>query len=101
MKEDSPIRFTTRGEWDEKNQALESSSYRAAHAVEHNMEEPVELRFDEKTTTASPNGTTEQKKAAILEACRHRDLGVLRALAESPGGFLTDGIRQQACKCPF
>ncbi|KXX82128.1 GTPase-activating protein gyp10 [Madurella mycetomatis] len=60
------------------------------------MEEPIELRLDEKTTTANHNGTIEQKRAAILEACRRRDLSALRALAESPGGFLTDSIRQQA-----
>lgn len=63
------------------------------------MEEPTEPSLDEKTIKL--NGTTDatdKKKDAILEACRQRDLGALRALAESPGGFLTDDIRQQACK---
>ncbi len=41
----------------------------------------------------------QRKKATILEACRTGDLDSLRALAESPGGFLADSIRQQACKC--
>ncbi|KAK0629773.1 rab-GTPase-TBC domain-containing protein [Bombardia bombarda] len=36
------------------------------------------------------------KEHAILEACRWRNLGDLRALAESPGGLLTDSLRQQA-----
>lgn len=40
----------------------------------------------------------DEKKEAILEACRTRDLDTLTALAESRGGFLTDSLRQQACK---
>ncbi|GAB1318799.1 GTPase-activating protein gyp8 [Madurella fahalii] len=60
------------------------------------MEEPTELRLDEKTKAANHTSATEQKREAIFEACRQRDLGALRALAESPGGFLTDSIRQQA-----
>ncbi|KAK4231289.1 rab-GTPase-TBC domain-containing protein [Podospora fimiseda] len=38
----------------------------------------------------------DEKKAAILEACKLRDLAALTALAESSGGFLTDAIRQEA-----
>ncbi|KAL1838354.1 hypothetical protein VTJ49DRAFT_2785 [Mycothermus thermophilus] len=36
------------------------------------------------------------KKATILGACKNRDLEALRELAESPGGFLTDTLREQA-----
>ncbi|KAK3390473.1 rab-GTPase-TBC domain-containing protein [Podospora didyma] len=36
------------------------------------------------------------KEEAILEACKWRNLDDLRRLAESPGGFLNDNIRQQA-----
>ncbi len=64
------------------------------------MEEPLDPSFDEKVD--NHNGTasaTDEKKEAILEACKQRDLDALRALAELPGGFLTDEIRQQACKC--
>jgi hypothetical protein len=64
------------------------------------MEEPIEPSLDEKT--ASHNDAAhadDEKKKAILEACSQRDLDALRALAESRGGFLTDSIRQQACKC--
>jgi hypothetical protein len=42
---------------------------------------------------------TDEKRKAILEACSQRDLDALRALAQSPGGFLADSIRQRACKC--
>lgn len=38
------------------------------------------------------------KRSKILEACRRRDIEELQSLAESPGGFLTDGLRQQACE---
>ncbi|ROW05668.1 hypothetical protein VMCG_05271 [Cytospora schulzeri] len=36
------------------------------------------------------------KRDKILDACRRRDIEELQSLAESPGGFLTDGLRQQA-----
>jgi hypothetical protein len=63
------------------------------------MEEPLEPSFDEKVDNHNdPASATDEKKEAILEACRQRDLDALRALAELPGGFLTDEIRQQACK---
>ena len=47
----------------------------------------------------SATHATDEKKKAILEACSQRDLDALRALAQSPGGFLADSIRQRACKC--
>ncbi|KAL2200395.1 rab-GTPase-TBC domain-containing protein [Corynascus similis CBS 632.67] len=62
------------------------------------MEEPIEPSQDEEDTVQDNAAcvTDERKKTAILEACSCRDLDALRALAESPGGFLTDTIRQQA-----
>ncbi|KAK4193919.1 rab-GTPase-TBC domain-containing protein [Podospora australis] len=57
------------------------------------MEDPVEpvgATLDEKTSRQ------EEKKRAILEACARRNFKALEALAVSPGGFLTDSIRQQA-----
>lgn len=60
------------------------------------MEDRSETILLEKT--ANHNDATSEKERAILEACRWRNLGDLRALAESPGGFLTDEIRQQACE---
>ncbi|KAF5025462.1 hypothetical protein F66182_2438 [Fusarium sp. NRRL 66182] len=36
------------------------------------------------------------KAAEILEACKWRDITHLRALAEAPGGFLSDTLRRQA-----
>jgi hypothetical protein len=49
-------------------------------------------------TTVSHASSHSEKEEVILRACKWRDLDSLKALAESPGGFLTDDIRQQACK---
>lgn len=38
------------------------------------------------------------KQDKILHACRWRNIEELQVLAESPGGFLTDELRQQACQ---
>lgn len=51
----------------------------------------TELKMD-------PDAQFLKKKQAILEACERKDLDRLRFLAESPGGFLSDAIRQQTCK---
>lgn len=40
------------------------------------------------------------KEARIVDACERWDVQKLQALAESPGGFLTDEVRQDACKLP-
>lgn len=37
------------------------------------------------------------KEEAIWDACRRRDIKELQSLAESPGGFVTDELRQEAC----
>ncbi|KAK4126345.1 hypothetical protein N657DRAFT_662605 [Parathielavia appendiculata] len=61
------------------------------------MDDSIEPSHDEKT--ANENGLSDaedDKKDFILEACRQRDLDALRIIAQSPGGFLTDSIRQQA-----
>jgi hypothetical protein len=55
------------------------------------LDEPVLLE-----KTASHAASQHDKESAILEACRWRNLDALRALAESPGGFITDKTRQQA-----
>jgi GTP cyclohydrolase FolE2 len=39
-----------------------------------------------------------RKSAAILDACRRRDFAALQALAGSKDGFVTDALRQHACK---
>ncbi|KAG8166933.1 hypothetical protein KVR01_002622 [Diaporthe batatas] len=62
---------------------------------------------DEKTSHESPPQTQpeitdstaqmeEVKAQQIIDACRRRDLEGLQALAESPGGFIRDELRQQA-----
>lgn len=38
------------------------------------------------------------KEARVRDACQRRDVEELQALAQSSGGFLTDELRQQACK---
>ena len=48
--------------------------------------------------TTSHASSHSEKEEAILKACQWRDLEALKVLAESPGGFMTDAIRQQACK---
>lgn len=40
----------------------------------------------------------ERKAQEIIGACRRRDFEVLQALAETPGGFLSDELRQMACE---
>ncbi|KAF3768014.1 RabGAP/TBC [Cryphonectria parasitica EP155] len=39
---------------------------------------------------------TSPKEALILDACGRRDISELQALAELPGGFITDDLRQEA-----
>lgn len=46
----------------------------------------------------SPESTADpEKTAAIVEACRWRDLSRLRDLAQSGGGLLSDDLRREAC----
>lgn len=40
------------------------------------------------------------KEARIVDACERWDIQELQALAQSPGGFLTDELRQDACQLP-
>ncbi|KAH6631649.1 rab-GTPase-TBC domain-containing protein [Chaetomium tenue] len=61
------------------------------------MEETKPLSLNEKAVNhKNATHATDEKKKAILEACSQRDLDALRALAQSPGGFLADSIRQRA-----
>lgn len=58
----------------------------------------------EKTDMLDKAGVFEYDKISereheILEACRLGDLEKLRDIAESPGGFMMDRLRQSACKC--
>lgn len=41
---------------------------------------------------------TPLKQDEILDACRRRDIAELQRLADAPGGFLSDELRQQACE---
>lgn len=42
--------------------------------------------------------TNHAKALIILDACRREDIDDLKSLAVSPGGFLSDAIRRQACE---
>lgn len=51
------------------------------------------------TDVTDSNAQLQKLKAReIIDACRRRDIEGLQALAESPGGFVTDNLRQQACE---
>ncbi|KAF4340340.1 TBC domain protein [Fusarium beomiforme] len=43
-----------------------------------------------------PDVLSHPKAAEIIEACKWRDIGRLRSLAEAHGGFLSDTLRRQA-----
>ncbi|KAG9497828.1 hypothetical protein J7337_010699 [Fusarium musae] len=43
-----------------------------------------------------PDMLSHTKAADIIEACKWRDIGRLRSLAEAHGGFLSDALRRQA-----
>lgn len=63
--------------------------------------EDVQLKLGASEThiTCMPEKENE-KIAAILEACKWKDLKSLRKLATSEGGLLTDELRRKACKFP-
>jgi hypothetical protein len=46
-----------------------------------------------------PDVLSNPKAAEIIEACKWKDISRLRSLAEAPGGFLSDTLRRQACRC--
>lgn len=50
----------------------------------------------EKEREPKPNKSP--KEDEILVACQRRDIRALQTLAESQGGFMTDELRQKACK---
>jgi TBC1 domain family member 20 len=39
------------------------------------------------------------KVASILDACKWKDTSILRTLATSEGGLVSDEVRRQACQC--
>lgn len=63
------------------------------------MDDPTDAPSSEKSVSHTHGDAAVGKEHAILDACRWKNLDALRSLAESPGGFLTDRVRQQACKC--
>jgi len=61
---------------------------------------------NEKSITSSrtslTSSTIEQrnaKVAEILDACKWKDLDLLRTLAASESGLVSDDVRRQACSC--
>ena len=63
------------------------------------MEKSVDAMYLEKAE--SQEGVPSEKEVAILKACQWRDIEALKGHAESPGGFMTDAIRQEACRLPL
>lgn len=62
----------------------------------------VEIRSIPADDTDNTNGKAgwnvkSPKEDTIRDACRRRDIEELQSLAESPGGFVTDELRQEAC----
>lgn len=60
--------------------------------------EPSRSPRSQPDVTESSDQLEELKAQEITEACRRRDIEGLQALAESPGGFIRDELRQQACE---
>lgn len=56
--------------------------------------QPSQPSLDE----GEPQPRRDPKEDVILDACRRRDIAELQFLAESPGGFLTDQLREEACE---
>ena len=44
------------------------------------------------------NGSLNDKKALIAQACWNEDIEKLVELADSPGGLIDDALRKEACK---
>lgn len=63
--------------------------------INHDPPEPPQSHPEDTDSNAQ---LEESKAQEIVEACRRRDIEGLQALAESPGGFIRDDLRQQACE---
>jgi hypothetical protein len=63
-----------------------------------NYDNPRSPQPEPEIVTESTAQLEEAKAHKITEACRRRDIEGLQALAESPGGFIRNELRQQACK---
>jgi hypothetical protein len=63
-------------------------------------EEIEKLSRASRTSLQSPQrGVRYAKATRILDACRWKDTEILRALATSEGGLVSDEVRRQACTC--
>lgn len=77
----------------------EHLAYGDAEIVEEKTNhEPSMSPQSQPEVTESNDQLEELKAQEIVEACRRRDIEGLQALAESPGGFIKDELRQQACE---
>jgi hypothetical protein len=66
------------------------------------LSEETENLAGDASRSSSP--APEQKKrdakaAEILEACKWKDIELLRTFATSEGGLVSDDVRRQACRC--
>jgi hypothetical protein len=53
-----------------------------------------------RTASPSPQEKARDEKATkVLDACKKKDVEVLRIFATSEGGLVSDDVRRQACSC--
>jgi hypothetical protein len=67
-------------------------------AEEKSTHDPSRSPLPQPELTESNGQLEELKTREIIDACRRRDIEGLQALAESPGGFIRDDLRQHACE---
>jgi hypothetical protein len=63
-------------------------------------EKPEDLQSDPDVSSLPLRSKERNAKvASILDACKWRDIPILRTLATSEGGLVSDEVRRQACQC--
>lgn len=79
--------------------ARDTYDEKANHGQESVARQPTLDDGDDVRDANDQHHDFREKIADILHACQWNDLGGLRSLAESPGGFVNDALRQKACRC--
>jgi TBC1 domain family member 20 len=68
-------------------------------SVVEETEKPGELPSDPAASSPLLSKESNAKVACILDACKWKDIKILRTLATSEGGLVSDEVRRQACQC--
>ncbi|KAH6997524.1 rab-GTPase-TBC domain-containing protein [Ilyonectria sp. MPI-CAGE-AT-0026] len=76
--------------------ASDSNSTHADSNSSSNPSSNVSVADDAADADADLDASSSQKAEDILAACKWRDIGRLRSLAEGKGGLLTDALRRRA-----